>query len=293
MHILILGGAGMLGHKLWQVCRDRFDTWTTLRQPVTAYRHIGVFDPARCLDGVRADRFETVERAIAERRPQVVVNCIGIVKQLKDGADPVPSVEINSLFPHRLARAAADHGARLIHISTDCVFSGRTGGYTEDDPADADDLYGRSKRLGEPAGSHVLTVRTSIVGRELHGAHGLFEWFLGHRGGRVKGFARAYFSGLTTQALAETLVEVVERHPSLSGTYHVAGDRISKYDLLALVNDACGAGVTIDRDETFSIDRSLDGSRFRAATGWSPSPWPEMVAAFAADPTPYDEWRQR
>jgi dTDP-4-dehydrorhamnose reductase len=291
MTVLILGGRGMLGHKVWQVCRGRFDCWGTLRGDVVPAAQHAAFPPSRTIGQVEAGRFETVEAAVAAVRPEVMVNCIGLVKQLKDASNPIPSIEINALFPHRLARLAADHGARLIHISTDCVFSGRTGGYTEADAADADDLYGRSKRLGEVGAPGALTLRTSIVGRELHGAHGLVEWFLGNRGGRVRGFTRAFFSGVTTAVLAETIARVIEGHPGLTGVYHVAADRISKHDLIGLVNEACRAGVTIEADDSLVIDRSLNADRFRAATGWAAPPWPDMVAQLAADPTPYDEWR--
>lgn len=292
MNVLILGGRGMLGHKVWQVCRDRFDCWATVRADGVPAAQRETFPPDRTVTSVDASDLASIERALDAVRPDVVVNCIGVVKQLDAAADPVVSIGINALFPHQLARMAAARGARLVHISTDCVFSGRTGGYGEDDAADADDLYGRSKRLGEVTGPGALTLRTSIVGRELSGAHGLVEWFLGHRGGRVKGFTRAWFSGLTTAALAEVLARVIERHRDLTGLYHVAGDRIDKHALLGLVNGAFEARVSITPDDGLVIDRSLNATRFREATGWTPSPWPDMVAALAADPTPYDEWRQ-
>jgi dTDP-4-dehydrorhamnose reductase len=290
MKVLILGGGGMLGHRVWLACHPRFDTAVTLRGPAPP-QLLDLTRGTRVLDGVDAADFPSVERAVGAVRPDAVVNCIGIVKQLKAGADPVPSIEINSLFPHRLARLAADCGARLIHISTDCVFSGRTGGYTEDDVSDADDLYGRSKRLGEVTGPGALTLRTSMIGRELHGAHGLVEWFLSQRGGRVGGFTRAFFSGLTTTALADLIAGVLAEHPGLTGLYHVAAERISKFDLLALVNEAYAAGVTIDPDERLAIDRSLNGGRFARATGWAPEPWPAMVERLAADAIPYESLR--
>lgn len=290
MTVLILGAAGMLGHRVWLAAHRRFDTAVTLRGPV-APPLLDLTPGTRILEGVDAADFATIERAVDAVRPDAIVNCIGIVKQLKAGADPVPSIEINSLFPHRLARLAADRGARLIHISTDCVFSGRTGGYTEDDLPDADDLYGRSKRLGEVTGPGALTLRTSMIGRELQGAHGLVEWFLSQRGSRVRGFTRAFFSGLTTAALADLIVRILAEHPDLSGLYHVAADRISKFDLLALVNEAYAAGVTIDPDESLVIDRSLNGARFARATGWAPEPWRAMVKRLAADEIPYDKWR--
>ena len=292
LKVLILGGAGMLGHRLWIACRDRFETTVTLRAPFTGVARLGLFERDRTLEGVDAADFATVERAAVLAQPDAIVNCIGIVKQLKAGSDPIPSIAINALFPHRLARLAAERGARLIHISTDCVFSGRTGGYTEDDVSDADDLYGRSKRLGEVTGPGALTIRTSMIGRELHGAHGLVEWFLSQRGGRVGGFTRAFFSGLTTAALADLIVRVLDRHPGLTGLYHVAADRISKLDLLRLIDEAYAAGVTIDPDDSLAIDRSLNGARFAQTTGWAAEPWPAMIARMAADENPYDAWRQ-
>jgi dTDP-4-dehydrorhamnose reductase len=292
MKLLILGGRGMLGHKLWQRCRDRFDCWATVRGDGVPAAQQQTFPPDRTIPRVDAADPASVERALDAVRPDVIVNAIGIVKQLAAAADPVVSIGINALFPHQLARFAAARGARLVHISTDCVFSGRAGAYTEDDPADADDLYGRSKRLGEVTGPGALTIRTSIVGRELSGAHGLVEWFLSQRGGRVEGFTRAWFSGLTTAALAEVLARVIERHADLTGLYHVAADRIDKHALLRLIDDAFGTGVSITPDDEVVIDRSLNAARFRAATGWTPPSWPDMVTALAADPTPYDQWRQ-
>ena len=281
----------MLGHKVWQVCRDRFECWAAVRGEGIPPAERQTFPPDRTAAHVDAADFASVERVVTAVSPDVIVNGIGIVKQLKDASNPIPSIEINALFPHRLAKLAAERRARLIHVSTDCVFSGRTGGYTERDPADADDLYGRSKRLGEVAGPRALTLRTSIVGRELQGAHGLVEWFLGNRGGQVKGFTRAFFSGVTTTVLAGLIARVIEQHAALEGIYHVAADRISKYDLIGLVNDAYGAGVGIAPDDSLVIDRSLQGEAFQAATGWRAPSWPDMVAEMAADPTPYDQWR--
>lgn len=292
MQVLVLGGTGMLGHRVWLACRGRFDTAVTLRGAAAAARAIDPGGTTRTIAGVDAGDFASVERAVAAVRPDAIVNCIGIVKQLKAGADPIPSIEINSLFPHRLARLAAARGARLIHISTDCVFSGRTGGYAESDVSDADDLYGRSKRLGEVVGPGALTIRTSMIGRELQGAHGLVEWFLSRRGDRVRGFTRAFFSGLTTGVLADLIVRILEQHQGLTGLYHVAADRISKFDLLGLVNEAYAAGVTIDPDGSLAIDRSLNGERFSQAIGWTAEPWPAMIARMAADDIPYDKWRQ-
>jgi len=198
MKVLILGGSGMLGHKLWQTFTSRFDTYTTFRGSVDDYGALGLFDPIRSFGGVSVQDFASVERVLAENRPEVVVNCIGVVKQDAAAKDPLISIEVNSLFPHRLARACAEIGSRLIHLSTDCVFSGQRGNYSVSDPADATDLYGRTKLLGEVNAGHCLTLRTSMIGRELCGSHGLVEWFLSQQGKVVRGYKKAVFSGFTT-----------------------------------------------------------------------------------------------
>jgi len=288
--VLVLGGTGMLGHKLCQRFRERFDTWTTIRSvpPGAA----ALFDDSRVFVGVDAIDVATIRAAVERATPDVIVNCIGLVNQLETAADPVSSISINALLPHQVAAVAARVGAHMIQISTDCVFAGTRGAYTETDRADADDLYGRTKRLGEIAGPRSLTVRTSIIGRELSSARGLVEWFLSHRGGSIEGFTDAFFSGVTTDALAGLLADVIERETELSGVYHVASARISKHDLLSHLNDALDAGVTIRPSHRVRLDRSLDGSRFLAATGLQVPPWTDMIARLAADPTPYEDWRR-
>lgn len=280
----------MLGHKVWQVCRTRFDCYTTVRD-AAAPPATGLFDADRTITGVDAGAIDSVARAVERARPTVIVNCVGVVKQAEAAADAARTIQVNALFPHQVARLAAHAGARFIHISTDCVFRGDRGRYTEDEPADADDVYGRSKRLGEVTSAGALTLRTSIVGRELRGAHGVLEWFLSQRGGTARGFSRAVFSGLTTTTLARTIADVIESHPALSGTWHVAAAPISKLDLLRLFDDAFDAKVTIVPTNEPVIDRSLDGRRFREATGWAAPAWPEMVASLAADDSPYEAWR--
>jgi dTDP-4-dehydrorhamnose reductase len=289
--VLVLGGSGMLGHKLVQVLGEGFETWATVRGEAIPPAASAVLDPARTVTGVRAEAAASVERALDASGADVAVNAIGIIKQADAARQAVPAIRINALFPHELAEACAARGARLVHVSTDCVFSGARGGYREDDTPDATDLYGRSKLLGEVTGPGALTLRTSIVGRELQGASGLFEWFLSQRGGRVRGFSRAVFSGLTTAALSRLVGELIERQPALDGLWHVSAEPIDKLTLLQELRDATGADVEIEPDDSLVIDRSLDSSRFRAAVGWSPSSWPTMLAELAADPTPYDNLR--
>ncbi len=286
MRVLILGAGGMLGHKVWEVFRDRFDCRAAMRTRLP----LPLFDDERVIDGFDATNFEATAQLIAKTRPDAVVNCIGVVKQLAAAHDPIASITLNSLFPHVVARASAEAGARMIHISTDCVFAGTRGHYSENDIPDASDLYGRSKLLGEVTGG-ALTIRTSIIGRELRTSNGLIEWFLSNRGGSVRGFTNAIFSGVTTAMLARILAAVVEQHPGMHGLYHVAGAAISKYDLLMMLNGATGAGVDVARDDSFVIDRSLDAARFQAATALPPPGWPEMIAALAAESPRYERWR--
>jgi len=291
MTVLILGGSGMLGHKLSQTLSSRVETFTTFRTAASLAGRERIFDLDRCVTGVSAEDFPSVQGTLERIRPDVVVNCVGLVKQRSSAQDPIASIEANALFPHRVAAACAHLGARLIHVSTDCVFSGRKGHYSEADPPDPEDLYGRTKLLGEVDGPGCLTIRTSMIGRELGGAHGLLEWFMSRRGGTVRGFARAIFSGLTTAALSDIIGTLIADRPHLHGLVHVAGQPISKHDLLVAIRDAFSLDIEIEPDAGFVCDRSLDDARFRAATGISPPPWPEMIEALRRDPTPYEALR--
>lgn len=291
MRVLVLGGAGMLGHKVCQVFRQRFDTWATVLPGYRAPGGYEILQADRLLDGVDAFQLDSVVRVMAEVKPDAVINCIGIIKHLRAAKDPIVSLTINSLFPHQLANLCRACGARMVHMSTDCVFSGRKGMYTEDDVSDAEDLYGRTKFMGEVGAPGCLTVRTSIIGRELDTANGLIEWFLSQRGGKVRGFQKAIFTGFTTDALARIIADVLENQPQLSGVYQVSSDPINKFDLLKLVNEIYGLGIQIEPNSDFVCDRSLDSSRFRSAVGFQPPTWEQMIQEMHRDPTPYDEWR--
>jgi dTDP-4-dehydrorhamnose reductase len=292
MKVLILGASGMLGHKLWQVCAHQFDTYVTVRRGLACYAWCELFDPARTVDDVSVQSIDSVVRAIAAMRPQVVVNCVGIVKQAAAAKDPLVSIIVNALFPHRLAQLCQMAAARLIHISTDCVFSGCKGNYSESDVADADDLYGRTKFLGEVSYDNCLTLRTSMIGRELETSHGLLEWFLSQEGSTIQGYRRAIFSGFTTNALAEMIAQIISDHPDMQGVWHVASESISKFDLLSLVKEVYGLNIHIEPDETVTCDRSLNADRFARATGFVPPSWPDMIQQIYQDPTPYSEIRR-
>jgi len=277
MRVLILGGDGMLGHQLFRHFKERHDVRVTLRLGPEAYETIGLFEQGMTFYGVDAKQTEALLPVMADFRPEAVVNAVGIVKQRSEAKDVIPSLEINSLLPHRLALLCRTVGARLVHLSTDCVFSGRKGNYSESDQPDAEDLYGRTKFLGEVSEPHCITLRTSMIGPELARKTGLLEWFLAQRGQAVKGFTRAIFSGFPTSELARIVERTLTDVPKAQGIYHVAAMPISKYDLLNLIRDRLRFPVTIEQDSTFECDRSLDASRFYRDTGYTPPVWEVMI----------------
>ena len=275
--LLVLGASGMLGNAVLRLFAQSagYEVVASARS-TSALRLLPEELSDRVICGVDVENMDSLMSLFAKTRPDVVINCIGLVKQLAEADDPLAAIPINALLPHRLARLCDLAGARLVHMSTDCVFSGAKGMYTEVDMSDAKDLYGRSKYLGEVDYPHAITLRTSIIGHELSGAHSLVGWFLAQQGG-VRGFRRTIFSGLPTVELARVIRDHVLAHPELHGIYHVSAEPINKFDLLALIAKAYGKTIAITADDKLAIDRSLDSSRFRQATGYQPQPWPELV----------------
>jgi dTDP-4-dehydrorhamnose reductase len=288
--ILIFGGTGMLGHKLAQRLSSVGDTAVTVRQRLDIPAKF--FENVRMVTGVSVEDMASVRMCFDQINPDFAINCVGIVKQKKEAKAAIPSIEVNSLWPHQLADLSAEHHCKMITFSTDCVFSGRRGNYSEQDIPDPVDLYGRSKLLGEVDSEATLTIRTSMIGRELAGSHGLLEWFLGHQGERVKGFKRAIFSGLTTNALSDLIADLITRRPNLSGLYQVASDPINKFDLLSLINRIYGLDIDIEPEEEFSCDRSLNGERFEKVTGIKIPIWTDMITQMHKDITPYSELKR-
>lgn len=281
--VLVLGGTGMLGHTLFERLADRpeLDVHATARDAAPLEARVPTELRSTIHAGIDASRTETIERVVAEVRPDVVVNAIGIVRQVPASLDAIASIEVNALLPHRLARLCARERVRFVHISTDCVFSGAQGNYAEDDPPDPVDLYGHSKLLGEP-GDGALTLRTSLIGHELRSRHGLLEWLLAQTG-TATGYRQAIFSGLPTVELARVLAEAVLPNPGLSGVHHLSTAPISKFDLLELVARRYGHPIEIVPTDEPAIDRSLDSRRFRTATGYVPPSWPQLVDAMYDD----------
>lgn len=281
--ILVLGANGMLGHVVlrWFTPLAAYETVGVVRTPQAAAELRERLPEAALIDGLDAGRLDQLRRIFERVEPDVVVNCIGVVKQLTGADDPATAVPINALLPHRLARLCQLHGARLVHISTDCVFSGKHGAYREEDAADAEDLYGRSKLMGEVTAPHAVTLRTSIIGHEMSSAHALLGWFLSQRG-VVPGYSNAIFSALPTVELARVIEQYVLPDASLQGIYHVAGPTINKYELLKLVAQIYGSNSQVSAVPTLVVDRSLDGRRFQAITGYQAPDWPVLVEGMRA-----------
>ena len=291
MRILVFGASGMLGHKLIQRLSPHAEVWGTVRGRIHPWTELGIFEGTQLVSDVDISDEAAVRHTLASVKPDVVINAVGVIKQLPTSKDVIITLSINSIFPHRLGQLSEELGFRLLTISTDCVFDGAKGNYNESDKPNADDLYGKSKNLGEVTYGNALTLRTSIIGRELFTTHSLVEWFLSNEGGAVKGFTNAIYSGFPTLVLADIIKGLIYDHPKLTGLYHVSSDPINKFELLFLMREQFGSKIEIEPFDDFRIDRSLDSTRFRETTGFSPESWESMIERMASDPTPYSKWR--
>lgn len=282
MKALIFGATGMLGHKLFQVLSEQMAVWATIRSETPPSLPSNLLPTRNMITRVVAEDLGSVKRVLDISNPNVVINALGIVKQRDEAKKAVPSILVNSLFPHQLADICLERGIRLVQISTDCVFSGLRGNYSEIDNPDPVDLYGRSKLLGELNRSGCLTLRTSIIGWQLTNFTSLLSWFAMQRGKRIKGYRKAIYSGFSTLVLSTLISDIITTRPDLQGVYHVASKPISKYDLLLALREALGwRDITIEPDENFFCDRSLNGSRFLTSTGWISPPWELMISELA------------
>lgn len=267
----------MLGNAVFRLFNEaeEFSCVGTFRSDASR-RFFSNSSQANLLSGIDVDKHDDPVRLFSEVQPDVVINCVGVVKQLSAADDPLTAIPINSLLPHQLAHLCAVAGARFIHMSTDCVFSGKKGMYTEEDAPDATDLYGRTKLLGEVNYPHAITIRTSIIGHELAGARSLINWFLAQEG-QTQGFTKAVFSGLPTVEIARIIRDFIIPNRALNGLYHVSADPINKFDLLSLVATTYGKKIDIRPNDSVAIDRSLNSDLFRTEAGYTPASWPELV----------------
>lgn len=277
MNVLILGATGMLGYSLFSNLAENpsFNVTGTVRS-LTGKAAFFTKYQKQLLQGIDVTDIASIEQAIIKVKPEVVINCIGLIKQHDIAKQHVATIEINALLPHQLAALCEKHGARLIHFSTDCVFDGKQGMYQEDDLPTATDLYGKSKCLGEVNYGRHLTLRTSIIGHELDSAVSLVDWFLSQRGA-VNGFSKAVFSGLPTCFIAKLLAEKILNNPQFCGLYHLSVEPIDKYRLISLVAEVYGKDIIINESPQLVIDRSLDSSHLRQALDFTVPSWRELI----------------
>ena len=277
MNILIIGASGMIGSTVMRVLSEEkdWDVFGTIRD-TAAKEFFSSKINKNLISGIDVEKNDLLEKVLNQVRPDVVVNCAGMTKHKPSADEPLVSIPINTLMPHYLANFCEAIGSRLIHISTDCVFSGEKGGYIESDFADARDVYGRSKSLGEVFQPHTITLRTSTIGHELHTKYGLLDWFLSQEKS-CNGYTRAIFSGLPTVIFAQVIRDVVIPLDKLSGLYHVSAAAINKYDLLKLIAEIYGKNIKIEPNEDLVIDRSLNSEKFRTATGYSSPDWVSLI----------------
>ncbi len=277
MRVLVLGVSGMLGNAVFRVFSELAEHHVVGSvRSASAPSNFSAALRANVVCGVDVENPDALARLFGQTRPEFVINCVGVVKQLAQADDALVTLPINSLLPHRLAMLCKVAGARLVQVSTDCVFDGSRGAYRECDLPTAQDLYGRTKLLGELHEPHTITLRTSIIGHELAGSRSLVNWFLA-QSGSVKGFTHAIFSGLPTVVLARLMRDVVLPNVALQGLYHVAAEPISKFDLLTLIAQVYGKQIDIEPDASLVIDRSLDACRFRDASGYVVPSWPQLI----------------
>ncbi len=271
----------MLGHELLAGMSASHEVVVTLRRDLSAYAEFALFTERNAYGGVDVRNSERVLEVVADYRPQAILNAAGIVKQRADAQLSLPSIEVNALFPHRLAVMARAAGARLVHVSTDCVFSGDRGSYRETDLPDPVDLYGRSKLLGEVDSEGCITLRTSMIGLELFTRRSLVEWALA-QSARFPGYRKVLYSGLTTMELTRVIGELLVHHPNLDGIWHVASEPISKYDLLHGLFTRLGRANDVHPDDEVVSDRTMNGDAFERATGYRVRGWDDMLDELAA-----------
>lgn len=281
LKLLLFGATGMLGSQLfYHLNQHGYDIYATVRHR-ESNRLPSTLSP-KVRWGIRADDPDIIQRLISEIQPEVIINCIGIIKQVPEASDPIQAIRVNALFPHQLAQICSRMQIKLIHISTDCVFDGSKGNYRESDLPSPTDLYGRTKLLGEVSREGCLTLRTSIIGHELQSHYGLVEWFLSQTS-QVKGYTRAIYTGLPTVELSRIMADYILPRPELTGLYHVSANPITKYDLLQLIKDHYHRDTLIIPDDSVMIDRSLNSDIFRKTTGYQPLPWPALIEAMHRD----------
>ena len=273
----------MIGSNLFFLLNKNHDVKVTLRSKISSYQKFGIFNSDNTFDQINILNAAKVEKTINSFSPDVVINAVGITKQNVNNEDEELIMQVNAFFPHILDQFCLKQDCKLIHLSTDCIFSGDEGFYSENDSADAKDLYGKSKYQGEIRSKNSITLRKSTLGLELENKHGLVEWWLSTKG-EIKGFRRAIYSGFIIRELSKVIDMILADFPGLSGTWNVASKPINKFDLLCGLQERLNRkDIEIIPDDDFICDRSLDGSAFRNLTGYRTPEWNKMLDSLAID----------
>jgi dTDP-4-dehydrorhamnose reductase len=282
MRILILGVSGLIGHKLLQELSLDFEVFGTLRRNKIEYGDLALFDGENIIENIDILDFESLTKVFRAINPEVILNCIGITKRKIDINYPALAISINAYFPHKLASWAKEYQKRVIHFSTDCVFDGKIGNYNEESLTTAEDIYGRTKALGEINYNHTLTIRSSFIGQELFNKTELLDWFLAQNGKKIYGFKNTFYSGVSTIFMAQLVKNIILNFPELSGVYQLAPEKpISKFDLLNIAKYAFNVNVEIMPDEANIHRPTLDASKLKNKINLVVPSWHKMMNELA------------
>ena len=280
MKILILGGSGMVGHRLAKKLSNQYEIFSLLRKrPDLDSNQFfeKVLPKNQCIFIDDINEYENLNNTVKKISPDIIINCIGVIKQRDKVENVLNMRRINSLLPHVLNQICNKNKIKLIHLSTDCVFSGTKGNYQESDNPDPIDEYGKSKLLGEIKKGNALTIRTSFIGPELFNKKSLFEWVKSQKNGEIDGFENAIYSGLTTLAFSEIIENIIDKHQNLNGIWHISSNPISKFDLIEMINQKFNLKIKINRNSSFRCDRSLNSSKFQEETKIQIPSWRAMI----------------
>ena len=284
MRILILGVSGLIGHKLLQELSADFEVFGTLHKKKNLYGNCPLFTDKNIIENINVVEFEILKGVLFAINPDVILNCVGITKRKIDTENPLKTININSAFPHLLANWAKTNQKRVIHFSTDCVFDGKIGNYTEKSLTNAEDLYGRTKALGEINYNHTLTIRSSFIGQELFDKTELLDWFIAQNGKQIKGYKNTFYSGVSTIFMARVVKNIILNFPNLSGLYQLAPDKpISKYELLNLAKEAWNVKVDIIPDDEHVHNPTLDAGKLKYEINLIVPSWREMMNELASN----------
>ena len=279
MKIFITGIDGMIGHKIAQSLSKEHTIIGSSRKNIKS-EDLGINDCELIThDFLKDDILEILDKI----NPEIIVNCAGITirRGINDNYDN--TILLNSNLPHIIDDWTERNQSKLIHFSSDCVFSGKKGNYLDESIPDATDLYGLSKSRGEVKSKNTLTIRCSIIGREIFNHTELFEWIYSMRGKQIKGYNNVLYSGVTSIWMGRVLKKILKYHTELSGIYNISSEPITKYSLLNLINEHFKLGIEISRDNKIKSNKVLISKKFTEITDINPPNWDDLMTELKED----------